>query len=88
MTTLPTHTQQLHISGLDDLPFPPAMQHRIDQIASLGRRRDAILNAPEFDLEAAKQLLADYEQAKMPSCAESMRRRIEHYQQELEANHV
>ena len=77
--TTPTANQQLRPNNPDEQPFPPAMQRRIDLIGSLGRQRDAILNAPVFDLEKAKALVLAYEVAHMPSCAADLRRRVEHY---------
>ena len=59
--TIPTPNQQIHLSYDADAPFPPEMNERMDRIAALGKRRDAILNAPAFDLAAAKALVDDYQ---------------------------
>ena len=76
--------QYVHPSSLKDLPLKPATQDRIELIGELGRRKDAILNSPVFDLVKARELLKDYEDADMPSAADNLRRRIEYYQEKLE----
>jgi hypothetical protein len=83
--TTPTTKQQFHLNEPIDTPFPPEFNKRMDLIASLGRQRDAILNSPVFDLAKAQALVLAYEVAKMPSCAADLRKRVEYYEQRLEA---
>lgn len=54
-------------------------EERIHLIAELGRRRAQILESPEWDLEALKALLTDYEAADLIYAAASLRKRLEYY---------
>ena len=78
--TIPAPNQQIHLSYDVDAPFPPEMNERMDRIAALGKRRDAILNAPAFDLAAAQALVKDYQDAGFLSCAEDLQKRAEWYE--------
>jgi hypothetical protein len=83
--TIPTKSQQLHLSYDIDAPFPPAFNERMDRIVALGKRRDAILQSEIFDLAAAKALVQDYQDAGFESCAADLQRRVEYYEQRLKA---
>jgi hypothetical protein len=73
------------IAPYADMHVEERTQKRIDLLVSFGRQRDAILNAPVFDLAAARALVQAYEVAKMSSCATDLQKRVEHYEQQLEA---
>ena len=56
------------------------LERRMTLIVDLGRRRDALLESPELDLQALRRLKEDYEAAGMPCAAEALRRRLEWYE--------
>jgi len=58
----------------------PGLERRIRVIVLLGWQRDRLLERPELDLPALRQLVEAYEAAGMACVAASLRRRLEHYE--------